>query len=39
MLLGESYSSIRALADFIRDITKYQHMPTPNDIPQDDQYL
>jgi len=23
ILLGESYSGIRALADFIRDVTKY----------------
>ena len=23
--MGESYSGIRALADFIRDVTKYQH--------------
>ena len=25
--MGESYSGIRALADFIRDVTKYQHSP------------
>ena len=23
--MGESYNGIRALADFIRDVTKYQH--------------
>jgi len=26
--LGESYSGIRALADFIRDVTKYQLLPS-----------
>ena len=26
ILLGESYSGIRALADFIRDVRKYQHL-------------
>ena len=26
---GESYSSIRALADFIRDVTKYQQSTKP----------
>ena len=25
--MGESYSGIRALADFIRDVTKYQQYP------------
>ena len=25
--MGESYSGIRALADFIRDFAKYQHWP------------
>ena len=25
--MGESYSGIHALADFIRDVTKYQHTP------------
>ena len=24
--MGKSYSGIRALADFIRDVTKYQHL-------------
>ena len=28
--MGESYSGIRALADFIRDVTKYQHRYVPN---------
>jgi len=27
--LGESYSGIRALADFIRDVIKYQHAVRP----------
>ena len=28
--MGESYSGIRALADFICDVTKYQHHYVPN---------
>ena len=27
--MGESYSGIRALADFIRDVTKYQQQTPP----------
>ena len=26
IVLGESYNGIRVLADFIRDVTKYQHL-------------
>ena len=29
--MGESYSGIRALEDFIRDVTKYQHMCDASD--------
>ena len=29
--MGESYSSIRALEDFIHDVTKYQHMCDASD--------
>ena len=32
--MGESYSGIRALADFIRDVAKYQHPVICNVLPE-----